>query len=160
MATATGWPSAPCSPTSSTSRKAERDQLAWAAVLHDVGKLAVPAAILNKASPLDARERACVELHTVVGHELTEPIAEWLGPYRLVPLEDHERIDGAGYPHGKAGDAISFGARLVAVADVLDDDHRPPSTSGPARGTRLGPSWWRRLAGSSTRRWSPPRCAA
>jgi hypothetical protein len=98
----------------------ERDQLAWAALLHDVGKIGVSAALLNKPAALDDRERLAVQRHTIIGHELTAKLADWLGPYRLVPLEHHEWFDGSGYPHAKAAEEISFGARVVAVADVLD----------------------------------------
>src|SRR5690606_31371342 len=91
--------------------------LAQAGVVHDVGKIEIHDAVLNKNGPLDPGERAIIETHPVVG----ERIAKALGLNRL-ELEairhHHERWDGAGYPDGLSGEAIPLLARVMAVADV------------------------------------------
>lgn len=89
------------------------------AVLHDVGKIAVPGMILNKPGPLTAEEFAVVAAHTVVGDQLIERIPA-LSFARPGIRWHHERLDGTGYPDGLAGDAIPLEARIIAVADVYD----------------------------------------
>ena len=93
--------------------------LAQAGVVHDVGKIEVPDSVLNKKGPLDAKERALIETHPVVG----ERIARTLGLHHLelqVIRHHHERWDGKGYPDRLAGEAIPLLARVMAVADVYD----------------------------------------
>jgi HD-GYP domain-containing protein (c-di-GMP phosphodiesterase class II) len=93
--------------------------LAQAGVVHDVGKIEVPDTVLNKQGPLDARERAAIETHPVVG----ERIARALGlqrPELEVIRHHHERWDGDGYPDRLAGAAIPLLARIMAVCDVYD----------------------------------------
>ena len=87
--------------------------------LHDIGKIGIPGAVLQKRGPLTPRERTLVEQHTVIGDRLC---AE-LGSLRLVrPIvrHHHERMDGSGYPDGLRGDAIPLLARIVGVVDVFD----------------------------------------
>ncbi len=96
------------------------NRLRWAALLHDVGKLAVPAEILNKKGTLTAEEYEVVKIHPDEGMKITEPIAEWLGDWIRAVGEHHERWDGAGYPRGLSGVDIHLGARIVAVADAFD----------------------------------------
>jgi putative nucleotidyltransferase with HDIG domain len=87
--------------------------------LHDIGKLAVPDAILRKRGPLDADELAEIRTHPVAGARLIDS----LGPARVaIPyvLHHHERWDGGGYPSGRAGTAIPEEARLLSVADAFD----------------------------------------
>ncbi len=99
---------------------ADRDRMRWAALLHDIGKLEVPERILNKAGkPTDA-EWDVIKQHPVVGDRLMAPLRGWLGTWADTALHHHERYDGAGYPHGLAGDAISLGGRIVAVADSYE----------------------------------------
>ncbi|MPY92933.1 MAG: HD domain-containing protein, partial [Acidimicrobiia bacterium] len=98
----------------------ECNQLAWAALLHDVGKIGVPTALLNKPGQLTEAEMAALKRHPEIGDRLVRPIAVWLGAFAQVPLEHHERWDGQGYPAGLAGTEISLGARIVAVADTFD----------------------------------------
>lgn len=97
-----------------------RDRLRWAALLHDVGKLEVPAKMLNKPGPLTSRERNVVNQHPVEGAKLISPMASWLGSWARAVEEHHERYDGAGYPHGLTGSNISLGGRIVAVADAYE----------------------------------------
>jgi HD domain len=96
-------------------------ELQLAATMHDVGKVAVPDAVLLKPGPLTADERAVMERHTVLGHEmLSGSPSKLLQLAATIALTHHERVDGAGYPHGRRGAAIPIAGRIVAVADVFD----------------------------------------
>lgn len=88
-------------------------------LLHDIGKLATPIEILDKAGPLTPEERAQVQQHPRDGVRILEPITHF-APLVPIVLEHHERFDGLGYPDGKAGEAIHPLARVLAVADVYD----------------------------------------
>ena len=96
----------------------ELEDLRLAAVLHDIGKVAVPEHILNKPGPLTDVEQALVERHPVIGYELVRGLA--LSPVDTYVLHHHERWDGAGYPHGLKGAEIPFGSRILFVADAFD----------------------------------------
>ena len=88
-------------------------------LLHDVGKVAVPDAILWKPEPLTPGERALMEQHPIVGWEILREI-DFLGEAKLVVRHHHERWDGTGYPDGLSGEEIPLAARVFAVADTLD----------------------------------------
>jgi putative nucleotidyltransferase with HDIG domain len=88
-------------------------------LLHDVGKVAVPDAILFKPNQLDTNERAVMERHTVVGWEILRDV-DFLGEAKEVVRSHHERWDGGGYPDGLRQDDIPVAARIFAVADTLD----------------------------------------
>ena len=98
-------------------RKVNREQLGYAALLHDLGKIGIPEAILNKPGPLTSEERAIVKAHPQIGVDIVRPIGllddatDWI-------LYHHEYVDGTGY-FGIAGDAIPLGARIISVADVF-----------------------------------------
>jgi diguanylate cyclase (GGDEF)-like protein len=92
--------------------------LRYGAVFHDIGKIAIPEAILNKRGPLDPDERAELERHTEVGEQILAPVS-FLAGVRPVVRHEHERWDGAGYPDGLAGEAIPLGARIVFVCDAF-----------------------------------------
>ena len=98
----------------------ELDRLQWAGLLHDVGKLLIPAAILNKPGTLTAEEYEEVCLHPEYGRGMVTPLIPWLGDSARAVWEHHERWDGHGYPAGLAGHDIALAARIVAVADVFD----------------------------------------
>jgi HD-GYP domain-containing protein (c-di-GMP phosphodiesterase class II) len=98
----------------------DRDRLRFAALLHDLGKITVPAELLNRDGPLDEDEWTLVRSHPVEGARLAAPIAAWLGEWLLAIELHHERWDGTGYPRGLAGEQIPLGARIVAVADAFD----------------------------------------
>jgi putative nucleotidyltransferase with HDIG domain len=85
--------------------------------LHDVGKVAIPDAILNKTSDLAPDERQLLEQHPEIGAEIIQRVAGLKEAVRAV-RPHHERWDGAGYPHQLAGEAIPIEARIVAAADV------------------------------------------
>jgi len=104
------------------------DELAKAAPLHDIGKVAIRDAILLKDGPLSAEEWVEMKTHTVRGAELLQKAIDRLdhdaGPMlrfaKQIAHHHHERWDGSGYPDGLAGEAIPLAARLMAVADVYD----------------------------------------
>jgi putative nucleotidyltransferase with HDIG domain len=98
----------------------EVDKLQWAALLHDIGKLEIPEAILNKPGRLDAAEYEIVKTHPEIGAILAAPLANWLGDWVRAVGEHHERWDGGGYPLGLREYEIALGARIVAVADTFD----------------------------------------
>jgi putative two-component system response regulator len=99
----------------------DQRQLRLASALHDVGKMGVPDAILQKPGPLTPEERAVMERHTVMGHKLLQDSAsEVLSLGATIARSHHERWDGTGYPAGLAGEAIPIEGRVVAVADVFD----------------------------------------
>ncbi len=89
--------------------------------LHDIGKIAIPAALLQKPGPLSAEERRTTERHTEVGHELLAGSGnELLEVAATIAWTHHERWDGTGYPRRLAGEEIPLEGRIVAVADVFD----------------------------------------
>ncbi len=88
-------------------------------LLHDVGKLAVPDAILYKPDALSVEEFSLVARHPEAGAEILRDV-DFLGEGKLVVRHHHERWDGSGYPDRLAGDAIPLPARVFAVADALD----------------------------------------
>ncbi len=88
-------------------------------LLHDVGKVGVPDAILFKPGSLDEAEFALIAQHPVIGSEILRDV-DFLGDGKLVVRHHHERWDGRGYPDQLAGEAIPLPARVFAVADALD----------------------------------------
>jgi putative nucleotidyltransferase with HDIG domain len=98
----------------------DRYKLRWAALLHDIGKLSVDAAILNKKEPLTDEEWDQIKKHPVEGVRMIEPLAGWLGTWADAIAHHHERFNGTGYPAGLTGEQIHIGARIVAVTDVYD----------------------------------------
>jgi putative nucleotidyltransferase with HDIG domain len=92
--------------------------LRTAAALHDVGKVLVPRAVLDKRGPLTREEIAIIRRHPEDGAAMVDGVA----PTEVTAMIrfHHERLDGSGYPAGLAGDAIPFGARVIAVADSFD----------------------------------------
>ena len=92
-----------------------------AAPMHDVGKVAVPDAVLLKPGPLDPMERADMERHTLIGHDvLSGSDTEVIQLAASIALTHHERFDGAGYPAGIGDREIPVEGRIAAVADVFD----------------------------------------
>jgi ribonuclease P protein subunit RPR2 len=88
-------------------------------LLHDVGKVAVPDAILFKPERLTEHERAVMERHPVIGWEILRDV-DFLGDAKLVVRSHHERWDGLGYPDGLSREEIPLAARVFSVADTFD----------------------------------------
>ncbi|HEV7751857.1 MAG TPA: HD domain-containing phosphohydrolase [Baekduia sp.] len=95
------------------------DETVRGAELHDIGKIAVPEAILHKAGPLDAGEWQIMRQHTVMGERILAAAPALRAVGSLV-RSSHERFDGGGYPDGLAGERIPLGARIIAVCDAFD----------------------------------------
>lgn len=98
----------------------DRQRLRWAGLLHDIGKLEVPAEILNKPDRLTDDEFDIIRRHPLEGLRLAMPLWAWLGDFVLAVSDHHERWEGGGYPSGAAGTDISLAGRMVAVADAFD----------------------------------------
>jgi GAF domain-containing protein len=116
------------------------------ALLHDIGKIAIPDAILRKNGPLDATEWETMRRHPVHAFDWLSPIA-YLRPSLAIPHEHHERWDGSGYPRGLKGREISPAARLFAVVDVYDA-LRSERPYGAAHGVAEARETIRAMAGS------------
>jgi ribonuclease P protein subunit RPR2 len=97
----------------------EEPEIEFGFLLHDIGKVAIPDAILYKPGKLTEKERALMAQHPVIGSEIVSGI-EFLGEAAEVVRSHHERWDGNGYPDRLAGEEIPLSARVFAVADVLD----------------------------------------
>jgi diguanylate cyclase (GGDEF)-like protein len=97
----------------------EVQRIRLAAKLHDIGKTAIPAAILNKPGPLDAREWAFMRRHPAIGERIVSAAPALANTAPLI-RSSHERLDGHGYPDGLAGDNIPLGSRVIAVCDAFD----------------------------------------
>jgi diguanylate cyclase (GGDEF)-like protein len=98
---------------------ADRTSVLRAGVLHDVGKAAIPDAILDKPGPLDEEEWAFMRRHTIIGERILLG-APALAQVAALVRSSHERWDGSGYPDGLAGTDIPLGARIIAVCDAFD----------------------------------------
>jgi len=90
-----------------------------AAVVHDIGKVAVPDHVLLKPGPLTAEERALMERHPVVGEGICAPLKSFQ-PVLPIIRHHHEKLNGTGYPDGLKGDAIPIAARVLQIVDVYD----------------------------------------
>ena len=102
------------------------DGIRMAGLIHDLGKICVPAEILSKPGQLTELEHTLIQDHPQVGYEILKEI-EFPWPVAQIVLQHHERIDGSGYPVGLSGDDIIIEAKTLAVADVVEAmaSHRP-----------------------------------
>jgi putative nucleotidyltransferase with HDIG domain len=98
----------------------ECERIQWGGLLHDIGKLTIPAEIINKPGPLSPEEFELIKTHAEAGGRLLEPLRSWLGDAVDAAYEHHECWNGQGYPRGIRGEEITLTARVVAVADVFD----------------------------------------
>lgn len=96
------------------------------ATIHDIGKISIPADILNRPGGLSSPEYAIIREHSAVGEEILHGI-DFPWPIAQMVSQHHERLDGSGYPRGLQGDEICLEAKIIAVADVFDAivSHRP-----------------------------------
>jgi putative nucleotidyltransferase with HDIG domain len=106
--------------------KRQIDAIRMAGLIHDLGKICVPAEILSKPGQITEIEHTLIKVHPQIGHEILSEI-EFPWPLAQIILQHHERIDGTGYPAGLAGENILLEARILAVADVVEAmaSHRP-----------------------------------
>jgi HD-GYP domain-containing protein (c-di-GMP phosphodiesterase class II) len=109
----------------------------FVAMLHDVGKISIPAEIINKPGPLTQEERSIVNTHTIEGQHLLERVGGRLEEIGRIVRSCHERWDGAGYPDGLAGEQIPLVARIVFCCDAFsamttDRSYRPALPVGTA----------------------------
>ena len=104
----------------------ETQAIYWGGLLHDIGKIGIPDAILRKPSKLDAAEWEIIRKHTIHGAQLVAPIKKLADVAPLIEYS-HERYDGSGYPYGLVGDEIPLGARIIGVVDSYSAmrDERP-----------------------------------
>jgi HD-GYP domain-containing protein (c-di-GMP phosphodiesterase class II) len=114
----------------------QRRNVEFGALLHDVGKIAVPKEIINKPGPLDEEEWKVMREHPIISEYILQDVD--LHPLvREIARSSHERVDGVGYPDGHAGEEIPLAARIVLVADAFDAltsdrPYRPARTVGEA----------------------------
>ncbi|MHB9111322.1 MAG: CHASE4 domain-containing protein [Thermoleophilia bacterium] len=94
----------------------ELDNLGYGALLHDVGKIGIPDAILNKPGKLNEEEWVMMRTHPSIGENILSPIPHF-GDVAMIVRQHHEHFDGGGYPDGRAGDEISLAARILTVVD-------------------------------------------
>jgi putative nucleotidyltransferase with HDIG domain len=95
-----------------------RRNLEFGALLHDVGKIAIPKEIINKPDKLDPHEWAIIKTHTVEGQRMLERVGGFMRQVGLIVRSHHERWDGDGYPDGLAGEAIPLESRIIACCDA------------------------------------------
>lgn len=97
-----------------------------AGIVHDIGKIRIPAEVLSKPGLLDKIEFSFIETHSQVGYEILKKV-QFPWPIAQAVLQHHERLDGSGYPQSLKGDAIILESRILAVADVVEamSSHRP-----------------------------------
>ena len=102
------------------------DAIRMAGIIHDLGKISVPAEILAKPGRITEHEFGIIKSHPQVGYDILKGI-KFPWPITQIVYQHHERMDGSGYPQGLSGDEIILEARIIAVADVVEAmaSHRP-----------------------------------
>ncbi len=96
----------------------QKRNLEFGALLHDVGKIAIPKEIINKPGQLDEHEWEIIRTHTVEGQKLLDTVGGFMREVGLIVRSHHERWDGGGYPDGLAGEAIPLESRIVSCCDT------------------------------------------
>lgn len=106
--------------------KEQIDGIRMAALIHDIGKIYVPAEILSRPGELTETEFGLIKIHSQAGHDVLKPI-EFPWPVAEIVLQHHERLNGSGFPQGLSGEEILLEARIIGVADVVEamSSHRP-----------------------------------
>jgi HD-GYP domain-containing protein (c-di-GMP phosphodiesterase class II) len=118
-------------------RSTERRNVEFGALLHDVGKIAVPKEIINKPGPLDDDEWALMRTHTIEGQRLLDQVGGFMRDVGLIVRASHESFDGSGYPDGLVGNAIPLEARIISCCDAFsaittDRSYRKARSAGAA----------------------------
>ena len=129
--------------------RAEIEKLKAGALLHDVGKIGIRDAILNKPGRLTQAEMSVMKTHPLIGERICKPLRPARALVRMI-RNHHERLDGTGYPDGLKGDRISIGTRIVCVTDICDalSTDRPYRPALPKDEVRrilreeAGRGWW------------------
>jgi putative nucleotidyltransferase with HDIG domain len=106
--------------------EADVDAVEMAGLVHDIGKMCIPAEILSRPGSLSEVEKGLIRQHPQSSYDILKDIAfPW--PVADIALQHHERMDGSGYPHGLTGEQTLLAARILAVADVVEamSSHRP-----------------------------------
>jgi len=98
----------------------DRQELEFAAMLHDVGKIAIPKDILNKPAALTASEFEVIKIHTIEGQFMLDRVGGLLGRVGEIVRSCHERWDGTGYPDGLTGNEIPYASRIVFCCDAFN----------------------------------------
>jgi HD-GYP domain-containing protein (c-di-GMP phosphodiesterase class II) len=97
----------------------QRRRTEFGALLHDIGKVAIPKAIIDKPGPLDDAEWAVMKTHTIAGQQMLDRVGGVLGDAGVVVRASHEHFDGSGYPDGLAGEGIPVEARIISACDAF-----------------------------------------
>lgn len=107
--------------TRAVDQRLDTTELQFGFLLHDVGKIGIPEAILSKPGPLNASEYGVMKTHTLIGAQIVKPMQHILGELSLAVIRNHhERFDGQGYPDGLRGEQIPLVARIFSVVDAFD----------------------------------------
>jgi HD-GYP domain-containing protein (c-di-GMP phosphodiesterase class II) len=134
----------------------DRQELEFAAMLHDVGKISIPKEILHKPAALTEREFEVIKHHTIEGQFMLDRVGGLLGRVGEIVRSCHERWDGAGYPDGLVGEQIPIAARVVFACDA----YNAMTTDRPYRGAMSREDALRELAASTGRQFDPKVVAA
>jgi putative nucleotidyltransferase with HDIG domain len=129
----------------------ERRNVEFAALLHDVGKIAVPKEIINKPGKLDDREWAIIKTHTLEGQKMLERVGGFMREVGEIVRSSHERWDGEGYPDGLSGEDIPLEARIVSACDAFN----AMTTTRSYRKAMLFPDAVAELIGNSGGQFDP-----
>jgi HD-GYP domain-containing protein (c-di-GMP phosphodiesterase class II) len=129
----------------------ERRNVEFGALLHDVGKIAVPKSIINKPGPLTADEWVVVKAHTIEGQRMLDRVGGLLSDVGRIVRSSHEWWDGSGYPDGLAGDQIPLGATVVSCCDAFN----AITTDRPYRAARSMSEALQEMRAASGRQFNP-----
>jgi HD-GYP domain-containing protein (c-di-GMP phosphodiesterase class II) len=130
---------------------ADRRRVELAALMHDVGKIAIPTSIITKPGPLTPEEWAIMRTHTIEGQRMLDRVGGALAEVGQIVRASHERYDGRGYPDGLAGRAIPREAAIISACDAYD----AMTTNRPYRGARSGAAAMEELRSESGRQFDP-----
>ena len=134
---------------------AQVEEVRSAALLHDIGKVGIPDAILNKPGPLTPEERALMAEHPVIGERILRSIGGF-APVAAIVRHEHESYDGSGYPDGISGDKIPIGSRIILACDA----YHAMTSDRPYRGRMSHADAFAELTRCAGRQFDPEVTAA